>query len=92
MAKANQQTSTSPRWEAAGWGFWSIVFLILLGPSIYLSFQISYEQSSMLVLVIVGFSIAAFIAGIVTFIVNAILQTRAERFRRAAQGSTKKKR
>lgn len=88
----NQPTLSSPRWEAAGWGFWSIVFLILLGPSIYVSFQISYEQSSMLVIVVVGMSIAAFIAGIVTFIVNMILQSRAERIRRAAHSSKKNKR
>ena len=90
MVKANQQTQISPRWEAAGWGFWSIIFLITLGPSIYLAFRISYEQTSMLVTVVVGFSIAAFIAGVVTFIVNAVLQSRAERIRRAHRSKTKK--
>lgn len=90
MAKASQQTSI--RWEAAGWGFWSLLFLIMLGPAIYFTFQISYEQTSAFVAVIVGFSIAAFIAGVVTFVVNAILQSRAERIRRAANSTKKKKR
>ena len=61
--------------EGVGWGFWLICFAIFFGPSLYLGYTISYDDRKGGVLPwVIGFSLAAFAAGLLSFMVNFIIQ------------------
>ena len=65
--------------EFAGWGFWLICFTIFAGPSWYLGYTISYSDRKGGVLPwVIGFSLAAFGAGLISFVVNFVIQKRIE--------------
>jgi len=81
MAKksGNKKTEKSKGIEAVGWGFWLICFVILYVPSWLIGKNFSYEdRSTGLFPLVVGFAIAAFGAGILSFVVNFVLQKRIE--------------
>ena len=77
--------------DAAGWTFWIITFLVALAPCIYLGFQITYEGASRVVPVIVGVVGASLAAGCVTWAVNAVIQYRAKKLRNAKRKEARKK-
>ena len=74
--------------EAVGWGFWLICFAIFFGPSLYLGYTISYDDRKGGVLPwVIGFSLAALGAGLLSFMVNFIIQKRIESRRKRARKS-----
>ena len=62
------------RLEAAGWGFWFITTLVLAGPCIYASFQVTQAQLSREIPVAIGLIGAALLAAVVTFLANTLIQ------------------
>ena len=64
------------KFGSAGWGFWLIVFFIALGPCIYGLLQIGDKGVKPLVLVTFGALAAAIVAGLISWMVNALLQLR----------------
>lgn len=83
--------NTSMHLESVGWKFWTLTFGVLLGPSVYLGWKIRYEDVSTLVPILVGFIMAALGAGVLSWIVNSVLQSRHERLRIAERKQRKKK-
>jgi uncharacterized membrane protein len=77
--------------DSVGWLFWFVVFLVLLGPSIYLSFQWVTEDEAAPIPVGMGVLLAGFVAAIVAWIVNSILQARARRQQSEARKKAKRK-
>ncbi len=67
--------------DAAGWLFWSVVFVVLVGPLTYLSWNIVYETASRIVPVGMGVVGAAIGAGFISWAVNALVQFRAKKKR-----------
>jgi TRAP-type C4-dicarboxylate transport system permease small subunit len=65
--------------EAAGWGTYLIVFCVILGPSIGLMYVLQNELASPAAFLPIGVFFAALTAGVVTWILNGILQLRARR-------------
>ena len=80
------------QFDAAGWGFWSIVFVILLAPSVWGMWHIVYEAQRNGVVIAAGVAVAALGAGIVSCIVNALLQRVQQRQRQSERKKTKKQR
>jgi len=74
MAKQRQG-----RIDSVGWVFWFIAFLVLLAPAIYFCIQIVDEDKELPIPVAMGVLLALFLAAIVSWIVNTILQTIAKR-------------
>ena len=74
--------------EAVGWGFWLICFALLAGPCTYLGYTISHgDRKDTLLPWIIGFSLAAFGAGLLSLAANFIVQKRIEiRRKRAHRG------
>ena len=73
--KSTENLPTKKGIEAVGWGFWLICFAIFFGPSLYLGYTISYDDRKGGVLPwVIGFSLAAFAAGLLSFMVNFIIQ------------------
>lgn len=77
--------------DSVGWLFWFIVFLIASIPSVYFAFQIVDEEQAPPIPVGIGVILAGFIAGIVAWVVNAVLHARAKRFYEAARKKAKKR-
>lgn len=69
-----------PRWESAGWGVFLGLFALLAVPCLYAAHQLRAPDSPPLAAYLGGVIVAALAAGIVTVIVNSILQSRAARF------------
>jgi len=83
MAKKGKKApKTAPKkqgLESVGWGFWLICFAVLLGPCWYIGYDYSYNNMKAgLFPWVVGFSMAAFGAGILSLVVNYLLQKRIE--------------
>ena len=65
--------------EAAGWGFWMICFVILFGPCTYLGYIYSYnDRKGGLLPWVIGLALAALGAGLLSLMVNFIIQKRIE--------------
>lgn len=67
--------------DAAGWLFWIVVFVVLIGPLTYLSWNIVYETASRIVPVAMGVVGSAIGAGFISWAVNAAIQFRAKKKR-----------
>ena len=78
--------------DAVGWGFWVIVFIIVVGPCIYGLLQIGDQGVEPLVLVVFGTLAAAIVAGLFSWLANFLLQARAARMRAAQQHARRKER
>jgi len=76
--------------DAAGWVFWLVVFGLLLGPGIYGSKQIMYEDTPWMQWVGGGVVVAALGAGIISWAVNSVVQRRRKRLRLAEKKRAKK--
>lgn len=78
--------------DAAGWGFWVIVFFVLVGPAIYGSWHVVTERASRGIPVGMGLVGAALGAGLVSWAVNAVLQFKRKKEKLAERRKSKKKR
>ena len=80
MAKtAGKKKEKSKGIQEVGWGFWLICFVVFYGPSWYIAREFSYDDRKVgLFPMIVGFAIAAFGAGLLSFVLNFIIQKRLE--------------
>jgi uncharacterized membrane protein (DUF485 family) len=76
---------------SVGWLFWFIVFVVVLGPAVYLSFQVVDENEAAPIPVGMGVILAGFLAAIVAWIVNAILFQRGKRIRAITRKKVKKR-
>jgi threonine/homoserine/homoserine lactone efflux protein len=76
---------------SVGWLFWFIVFVLALGPAVYLSFQVVDEDQAAPIPVGMGVILAGFLAAIVAWIVNAILFQRGKRIRAMTRKKVKKR-
>ena len=77
--------------KEAGWLFWIITTGILLAPCIYAVWRLTTERAEVTVRVSMGVIFAAIASGIITWSVNTVIQTRAERRRVAERKLHKKK-
>lgn len=65
--------------EAVGWGFWLICFVLLFGPCCYLGYTYSMgDRKGGLLPWVIGFSLAALGAGLLSLVANFIVQKRNE--------------
>lgn len=87
---AKKKSKSSKGIEGAGWVFWTIVFAVSTGPSIWFCWRITYGGVSRLAPIALGVILAAFVAGVVTWAVNGVIQSRLEKKRRAGKKSRKK--
>ena len=77
--------------DAAGWLFWLIVFVALIGPAIYGCSKIVYARTSAVVPIGMGVVGAAVGAGVVSWAVNAVVQRRRKKKRLAERKKSKKR-
>ena len=77
--------------DSVGWLFWFVAFLVLLGPSIYLSWQVVSENEARVIPVGLGTILAGFLAAMVAWIVNSILHIRVKRRHTESRKKTKKR-
>lgn len=80
-----------PRFESAGWGFFLVSWIVFAVPCIYIMYQNAYNDTSPMVYLGFGIFLAGGLAGVLTWIVNSILQARAERFYERERRKAKKK-
>ncbi len=78
------------KFDSVGWGFWLIVFFVALGPCIYGLLQIGDDGVEPIVLVTFGTLAGAVVAGLLSWVVNLLLQARAGRFQRRREHVRKK--
>lgn len=74
-----------PLIEAAGWGFYGVTFVLLLGPALYLAYTLKYDDTSSMVWIGLGLMGAATLGVIITTIANTIIQARLERIQAAEE-------
>lgn len=72
------------RIEAAGWGFWLIATLLLVGPCVYGAFQLTQSHLSRDIPIGIGVIAAALIGAVVTLAANTVIQ-QAHARRKAAE-------
>lgn len=74
--------------EEVGWGFWLICFTVLYGPCWYIAREYSYSDRKVgLFPLVVGFVLAAFGAGLLSFVLNFLVQKRRESVRKRVRKS-----
>ena len=78
------------KFDAAGWLFWLIVFIVLVGPCIYGTWKVVYSTAPRTVPIIVGLVLAAVGAGVVSWAVNAVIQHRQKKQRIARRKKVRK--
>jgi hypothetical protein len=78
--------------EAVGWVFFVVTFLILVGPLVYLSWQIVYRTAPWFAPVGMGLFSAAIAAAILSWAVNEVYQRRQRQQRLVARKQAKKRR
>ena len=87
-AKSPQKATEKRGIEAVGWGFWLICFAVLYGPGWYIGYTFSYDDRKSGILPwVIGFSLAAFGAGLISLVLNYIVQKRNESRRKSARKS-----
>ena len=77
--------------EAAGWGVWGVLALILVGPMIYYASTLVQKDTPGTVPVGIGVIFAAVVAALVTWIVNSVLQSIYNRKKLATRKQAKRK-
>lgn len=77
--------------EAAGWGFFGVTFLLLVGPGLYLAYSLKYNDTSAMVWIGIGVLLSATVAAVLTTVANTIIQSRVERIRAAELEAERKK-
>ncbi len=81
----------SPWFDAAGWGFWGIVFGMLVGPCVFLAWKIKRTQTAWVLPIGVGLLLAALGAGFVSWAVNGVVQYRRKKQRLVERKRAKKR-
>ena len=71
--------------DSAGWGFFLVASLILVGPGIYIGYISRSDAADPGAPVVLGIFCALGVAGVITWIANMILQTVAARRREQAK-------
>jgi hypothetical protein len=79
------------KFDAAGWLFWTVVFAVLIGPLIYLFWNVVYETTSRIVPVGMGVVGAAIGAGFISWAVNAVIQVHTRKKRLQERKKAKKR-
>ncbi|MBX7255578.1 MAG: hypothetical protein K1Y02_04370 [Candidatus Hydrogenedentes bacterium] len=64
----------SKKFDAVGWKFWAVAFVVLLTPSVYGMSQIVRENTKYFVIVFMAVLAAGAAAALVTWAVNSIIQ------------------
>lgn len=90
MERPSPNEPSEPR-DSVGWGLWLILFLVLVGPSLYLSLSMAYDDVRVGNLILLGVVIAAIVAGMITSTINFFLTRRADKRRKELKKSRKKK-
>lgn len=84
------QPSAPARRDSVGWGFWLFCFAVLYGPSWYVSHRSVYESDREgFVPYVIAFALAAFGAGVLSYVVNLYYRIRADNEKKAARKSKK---
>lgn len=72
--KKTKQGDSPQEPSYVGWGFWLIAFAVLAGPCVYAFYLIAYEdRRGTLLPWVLGGSAAALIAGVLSSLVNTLL-------------------
>lgn len=82
------------KWEfdAAGWGFWIVLLVLLVVPCFYLSKRVVFEGTRIYVTIAIATVMAAIGAGVISWAVNAVLQRHRKKQRNEVRKKAKKKR
>ena len=84
--KRKQKAEKKKGIEAIGWGFWLICFTVLYGPCTYIGYIYSYsDRKGGLLPWLIGFALAALGAGLLSLVLNFIVQKRIELQRKRAR-------
>lgn len=84
-------TSSRRRIEAVGWLFFSVTFVVLAGPGVYLIWSNVYASTEFGISLLFGLSLAGGTAAVLTFVVNSALQRRNRRELATQRKQQKKK-
>lgn len=76
--------------DAAGWVFWSIVSLVLLGPALWLAWKITDPYVSRAYPIVIGAIGAIIGASFISTVVNYLVQRRRKRLRLGERKKSKK--
>lgn len=86
------RTNRSKGIDSVGWGFWIICFGVLVVPCVFLSWTVSYEDArSRFLPLLLGVVLAALGAGFLSWSVNAVVQSRLVKKRKADRKKSKKR-
>ena len=80
------------QFDAAGWGFWGLLFALFLAPSIYGVWIFTFRVQRSEIAIGAGVVVAALAAGVVSWAVNAFVQRGRKKQRQAERKLAKKKR
>jgi hypothetical protein len=88
MAKLKKTKATPKpalRLDAAGWGFWLVMFCLLIGPLAYGGWKLGMVEQNALQYGLLVFVAAAIGAGVIAWLTNLALQALAEHRRKKAK-------
>ena len=75
----------------AGWEFWVVSFVAMLGPCLFLALRITTESSKRLAPISFGFIMAAFGSGLFSWAANTVIQRRIEQRQKREKKQTRKR-
>lgn len=75
----------------AGWEFWVVSFVAMLGPCLFLALRITDELAKRLAPISFGFIMSAIGAGLFSWAANTVIQRRAEQNRKREKKQTRKR-
>jgi len=78
------------KFDAAGWVFWLVVFVLLAGPCVFGTWKIVYSTASRTIPIVTGLVVAAVGAGFISWAVNAVVQRRQKKQRIARRKKARK--
>ncbi len=90
MKKIVKKTARRFHFDAAGWEFWTVLFVIFTFPFTYLSWIFRDKSASFFTSLIFGIFASAITAGLIAWAVNSILQWRTRRQRIEGRKKVKK--
>ena len=90
--KNKKKKKSSFEFDAAGWPFWTVLFVLLVGPGIYGSLQLVRSGANPMLPVGMGVVSAAIGAGVVSWAVNSVIQWRRKKKRLAERKKARKRR
>jgi uncharacterized BrkB/YihY/UPF0761 family membrane protein len=78
------------KFDAAGWLFWTVVFVVLAAPCIFVCWRIMDPSVSRWYAIVTGSVLSAIGAGTISWAVNAVLQRRQKKQRMARRKKARK--